>query len=67
VLPYRIVYVIGFFCAAIVDTSLVWLFAAITIAFMTLPNLFTILMLRREMREIIADYWEKFREEYPNE
>lgn len=67
VLPYRIVYVIGFFFAAIVDTSLVWLFAAITIAFMTLPNLFTILMLRREMREIIADYWEKFREEYPNE
>ncbi len=66
VLPYRIVYVIGFFVAAIVDTSLVWLIAAITIAFMTLPNLFTILMLRREMREIIAEYWEQFRNEYPN-
>jgi alanine or glycine:cation symporter, AGCS family len=63
VLPYRLVYIAGFFIAAIADTSLVWLVSAITIAFMTIPNLFTILMLRREMKEIISDYWRDFREE----
>jgi AGCS family alanine or glycine:cation symporter len=67
VLPYRVVYVFGFFIAAIADTSLVWLVSAITIAFMTIPNLFTILLLRREMKDIIADYWRDFKKEYPDE
>ncbi len=66
VLPYRIIYVASFFTAAVVDTSLVWLIAAITVTFMTLPNLFTILLLHKEMKQIIADYWEKFHREYPD-
>lgn len=66
VIYYRGAYVAGFFVAAISDTSLVWLIAAITIAFMTLPNLFTILVLRKEMKQIIADYWEYFDREYPD-
>ncbi len=66
VLPYRIIYVACFFTAAVVDTSLVWLIAAITVTFMTLPNLFTILLLHKEMKQIIADYWEKFHREYPD-
>lgn len=66
VLPYRLVYVLGFFVAAIADTSLVWLVSAITIAFMTIPNLFAIVMLRKEMKEIIADYWRDFKEEHPD-
>ncbi len=66
VLPYRIIYVASFFTAAVVDTSLVWLIAAITVTFMTLPNLFTILLLHKEMKQIIADYWEKFHKEYPD-
>lgn len=66
VLPYRVVYVLGFFIAAIADTSLVWLVSAITIAFMTIPNLFTILLLRREMKDIIADYWRDFNKDYPD-
>jgi alanine or glycine:cation symporter, AGCS family len=66
VLPYRIVYVAGFFVAAIADTSLVWLVSAITIAFMTIPNLFTILLLRREMKDIIAEYWTYFNKEFPD-
>lgn len=67
VMPYRAVYVIGFFVAAVADTSLVWLVSAITIAFMTLPNLFSILMLRKEMRETIDEYWENFDKDYPDE
>ena len=65
VLPYRIVYVIGFFVAAVADTSLVWLISAITIAVMTLPNLLSILLLHREMRETIKDYWDQFGREHP--
>jgi AGCS family alanine or glycine:cation symporter len=66
VLPYRMVYVLGFFVAAIADTSLVWLISAITIAFMTIPNLFAIVMLRKEMKDIIEQYWQKFKEEHPD-
>ncbi len=66
VLPYRVFYVFGFFIAAIADTSLVWLISAITIAFMTLPNLFAIVMLRREMKDIIEQYWKQFKEEHPD-
>lgn len=66
VMLYRVLYVIGFFFAAIADTSLIWLVSAITIAFMTLPNLFSILLLHQEMRSTIDDYWEKFNNEYPD-
>jgi len=65
VLPYRVVYVSGFFLASVVDTSLVWLISAVTIAFMTLPNLFTILLLHREVKETIDEYWDKFKREHP--
>lgn len=67
VFAYRIVYVMGFFIAAVADTTLIWLFSAIAIAFMTLPNLFTMLMLRKEMKQEIEDYWVKFDREYPKE
>jgi len=65
VMPYRVLYVLGFFIASISDTSLIWLISAITVAFMALPNLFGILMLHREMKETVADYWDKFRAEHP--
>lgn len=61
VLPYRIAYVIGFFLAAIVDTSLVWLISAITIALMTLPNLFGICLLAREIKDDTKEYWDRHR------
>jgi AGCS family alanine or glycine:cation symporter len=60
VMPYRIAYVIGFFVAAISDTSLVWLISAITVALMTIPNLIGILMLRKDMKTTVTEYWEKF-------
>ncbi len=65
VLPYRVLYVVGFFVAAIADTSLIWLVSAITIALMTIPNLITILLLRSEMRDTIEEYWDQFERDYP--
>lgn len=65
VMPYRVLYVIGFFVAAIVDTSLIWLVSAVTVALMTLPNLLAILLLHKEMDETIDEYWEKFNREHP--
>jgi len=66
VLPYRLAYVAGFFIASISDTSLIWLVSAVTVALMTIPNLFAILMLHRETKDTIEDYWEKFSKDYPD-
>ena len=63
VMPYRLFYVMGFFLAAVADTSLIWLLSAITIALMTIPNLFSILFLHKEMRTSLDDYWQRFRHE----
>ena len=60
VLPYRIVYSIVFFIAAIVDTSLVWLLSAVTLALMALPNLFGIMLLRKDMKQTVREYWRRF-------
>jgi len=62
---YRSTYVLGFFLAAIADTSLVWLIAAITIAFMTLPNLFSMLVLHREVKQTVDQYWANFHRKFP--
>ena len=58
VTPFRVVYVGSFFIAAIVDTTLVWLISAVTLALMALPNLFGIVLLRKEMKSSIEDYWQ---------
>ena len=57
--PYRLTYVVGFFVAAISDTSLIWLIAAITVALMTIPNLIAILLLRVEVKALISEYWNR--------
>ena len=59
VLPYRLFYVAAFFAATVVDTSLVWLVSAVTLALMALPNLFGIVMLAREMKATVRDYWQR--------
>ncbi|WP_371195268.1 alanine/glycine:cation symporter family protein [Glaciecola sp. SC05] len=59
VMPYRVVYVAGFFWAAISDTTLVWALSAVAIVVMTLPNLFGIMMLRKEMKQAVNEYWAK--------
>jgi len=57
---YRVLYVLGFFAAAIIDTTIVWTFSGIAIALMTIPNIIGILLLRKEMKETVADYWNTF-------
>ena len=57
VLPYRGVYVLAFFLATVLDTSLVWLVSAVTLALMALPNLVGIVLLSREMKTAVRDYW----------
>ena len=57
VLWYRLAYVAMFFIAAISDTSLVWLISAITLPVMALPNLVGIMLLRRDMKQTVRDYW----------
>ena len=64
---YRMVYVGAFFIASFADTTIIWTLSGITIAVMTLPNLFGILMLRKDMKSTLADYWKSFKEEWPDE
>ena len=57
---YRVFYVGGFFWASFADTTLVWTLAAVAIVLMTIPNLFGILMLAKEMKTTVKDYWKNF-------
>lgn len=63
---YRIIYVLGFFVAAFVDTTLVWILSGITIAFMTIPNLLGIFLLHKEMKNTVNEYWVDFRNVNPD-
>ncbi|MEM9328175.1 MAG: amino acid carrier protein [Bacteroidota bacterium] len=67
VVYYRVVYVVAFFLAAFTDTTIIWTLSGITIAVMTLPNLFGILMLRKDMKETVAGFWQDFKKEWPDE
>ncbi len=60
---YRLIYVAGFFIASFTDTTIVWSFSGITIALMAIPNLIGLLLLHKEVKSTITDYWEKFRKE----
>ncbi|PKQ61625.1 sodium:alanine symporter family protein [Labilibaculum manganireducens] len=67
VLPYRIIYCIGFFIASFADTTVIWTLSGITIALMALPNLIGILLLRKDMKGTMNNYLDKFSKEYPGE
>ena len=49
------------------DTTIVWNLSYITIAIMTIPNLFGILVLRRDIRTTIRTYWTDFKKDWPQE
>ena len=66
VVYYHIVYVIGFFLASFTDTTIIWTLSGITIALMTIPNLIGILLLHKDMKTTLKDYWQGFKKEYPN-
>ena len=61
---YRVLYVLGFFLAAIIDTTIVWTFSGIAIALMTLPNLVGIFLLRKDMKQSIKEYQEYIAKEF---
>ena len=67
VVYYRIVYVAAFFLAAFTDTTIIWTLSGITIAVMTLPNLIGILILRKDMKETVDQFWGSFKKEWPDE
>ncbi len=67
VLHYRILYVLAFFVASFSDTTIVWAVSYITIALMAVPNLVGILLMHKEIKHTIRDYWKGFREEHPGE
>ncbi len=64
---FRIVYVIGFFLASFTDTTIIWTLSGITIALMTIPNLFGILMLHKEMKSEIGLFWKEWGSRFPGE
>jgi alanine or glycine:cation symporter, AGCS family len=67
VMVFRLVYVVGFFFAAFIDTTLVWIFSGITIAIMTIPNLLGILFLSKEMKSETKLFWKEYAERFPND
>lgn len=66
VMFYRILYVAGFFVASFADTTIIWTFSELAIALMTIPNLIGILLLHKEMRKTISDYWKSFKGDWPD-
>lgn len=67
VIPFRIIYLIGFFVGSFADTTIIWILAGITITMMTIPNLIGILILHRDIKKELKAYWVQFREEHPGE
>jgi len=64
---FRLVYVAGFFFASFADTTIVWTLSGITIALMTIPNLFGILSLSKEMKSEVKLFWEEYAKRFPGE
>jgi alanine or glycine:cation symporter, AGCS family len=62
---YRIIYVIGFFLASFTDTTIIWTLSGITIALMTIPNLFGILSLHKEMKTEVRLFWQEYSQHFP--
>lgn len=67
VIIYRIVYVAGFFVASFTDTTIIWSLSYVAIVLMAVPNLIGILLLRREVKENVKEYWQTFADQYPDE
>ncbi|NNJ71698.1 MAG: amino acid carrier protein, partial [Enterobacterales bacterium] len=67
VMPYRVVYVLAFFVASFADTTIIWNIALVTVVAMTIPNLFAILLLHRDMKQTVKEYWQGFYEEHPDQ
>jgi AGCS family alanine or glycine:cation symporter len=58
---YRVFYVAMFALAAVVDTTVVWALANVAIVMMTIPNLIGIMLLHKDMKKTVKQYWDDFR------
>ncbi len=67
VIWYHLVYVIAFFVASFVDTTIIWTLSGITIALMTIPNLFGLLILHKEMKTEVKSFWVEYKNRFPDE
>ncbi len=67
VIWYRIIFVIAFFIASFTDTTIIWSLSYITIAFMAVPNLIGLWLLRKEIKTTISDYWVDFSKKHPDD
>jgi len=65
VIIYRLIYVAGFFVASFTDTTIVWNISLITIVIMTIPNLLGILILHKDIKGTIGEYWVDFKKQWP--
>ncbi len=67
VIYYRFVYVAGFFLASFTDTTIIWSLSYVAIVLMAVPNLVGILILRKEVKQNVKEYWQTFSKQYPGE
>jgi len=67
VIFYRLIYVLAFFLASFVDTTIVWALSYITITLMTIPNLLGLWLLHKEIKSSVKQYWVNFKRDYPEE
>jgi AGCS family alanine or glycine:cation symporter len=67
VIYYRMVFVAAFFIASFTDTTIVWSLSYVSIVLMAVPNLVGILILRKEVKQNVKEYWLTFGKQYPEE
>ncbi|MHC1732376.1 MAG: alanine/glycine:cation symporter family protein [Bacteroidales bacterium] len=67
VIYYRLVFVAAFFFASFTDTTIIWSLSYVAIVLMAVPNLIGILILRKEVKQNVKDYWLTFGKQYPGE
>ncbi len=53
---YRMIYVLGFILAAIIDTEIIWNIAYVVVALVSIPNLIALFVLRKEMKDQVTSY-----------
>ena len=67
VIYYRLVFVVAFFIASFTDTTIIWSLSYVAIVLMAVPNLLGLLILRKEVKQNVREYWLTFGKQYPGE
>jgi len=67
VFVYRLFFVVAFFIASFTDTTIIWSLSLLTVVFMAIPNLTGLLLLHKEIKSTIKQYWVDFKSDHPEE